>query len=169
MSEDTDPNRFYHEAETYMHALAVCRGLGLAQGRWDHPRFGQLKLLAVNGWIGRLYVVLIVCETDARWALGMARLWWYLNDWAEPFEFRHVVRTPMAETVINADSGLDAEIGARIRWLEKQPSIEAAWTGMYGKALVSLTHAEEAQGDIRVALAEEIPKGDEGPPDEGKT
>lgn len=147
MSEDTDPDRFYQEAETYLHALATLRGLGLAQGRWTHPRYGSLKIIAVNGRVGALHVTLVVCETDARWELGMARLWWYMNDWAEPFQFKHVVRPPMAEIIINRERPIGEEIGERLRWLEGLDSIEEAVGALYGKALSVLSKADEAAAD----------------------
>lgn len=164
MSEDTDPDRFYEAAETYLYRLATARNLGLAHGRWAHPRYGDLQVIALYGWLGRIYFTLVFCETAKRLALGQGRLWWYLSDAFEDFQFKHVVRPPMAELAINDASDLDEAIGARLTWLEGLPSIDDALASLYAKGLVGATRTEEARDDVRVALAEEIPKGDEEEP-----
>ena len=159
---DTDANRFFEEAEEYLYALATRLNFGLALGRWRHPKYGELVVRAVYGWTGALYVTLVFCASEAWLSLGQARLWWYLNDRFEPFEFKHIERRPpMAETIINQDADLGDEIAARLTWLGEQSSIEVAIGGIYGKALSTLMHAPEAHSDVRVALASEIPKGDE--------
>lgn len=166
MSELSDADRFFTEAEAYFYKVARERNIGLALGTWKHPRHGTMLVRAIFGQVGRLYVTLVFCATDGWLKLGQARLWWFLNDQAEPFQFKHIERrAPMAETVINADSDLEDEIGTRLRWLEGQVSIESAVIGIYGKALANLSHAEEAENDVRVALASEIPKGDEEEPE----
>ncbi|MEK7545828.1 MAG: hypothetical protein AAB554_02000 [Patescibacteria group bacterium] len=162
MPDDTDADRFFTEAEAYLYKLANERGIGLALGRWKHPKYGLMRVRAIYGQAGATYFRLVFCATDAWLAIGQARLWWYVNDWFEPFEFKDIERRPpMAEAIINAGSDLESEIGARLRWLEGQHSIETAIGGIYGKALSGLAHIEDARNDVRVALASEIPKGDE--------
>jgi hypothetical protein len=161
MSEDTDPDRFSEAARTYLYRLATARNLGLAHGRWTHPRYGDLQVVALYGWLGRIYFTLIFCETPKRLALGQGRLWWYLSDASEDFQFKHVVRPPMAEIAINDASDLDEEIDGRLRWLETRRSIEDALAGLYGKGLAGAALGDEARADVRAALAAELPKGDE--------
>jgi len=164
MSDDMDPAGFYKRAERYLMTLAQERNLGLALGTYVHARLGPLRFIAVNGWIGQVYAILFVCETDARWMLGQARVWWYMNDWNEPFEFRIMGRQPMAERGINAETDLDDEIGSRMRWLEGLTSIDQAIIGIYGKALSGLKEAEGAAADVHAALASDPPKDDEEGP-----
>lgn len=165
MSDRTDAADLYQRLESFLFGLAQAKNLGIGLGTWSDPRLGPLRFIAVFGWTGRIYVTMFACETDARWALGQARLRWYMNDGTEPFEFKILGRSPMAETAINDDSDLYEEIGARLRWLEAQPSIEAALVGLYAKALRAAAEPiQDAAADTRRALAEEVPNGDEEEP-----
>lgn len=163
MSEnDSDADRFFKEAEAFFYRLASERGLGLALGRWNHPKYGALIVRAVFGQVGTLYVTLVFCATDAWLDIGQGRLWWYLNDQFDPFEFKHIAqRPPMAETIINGDSDLEDEIGTRLRWLETRASIEEAVWGVYGNALTVLSKAREAAADPENEPPADDPKKDE--------
>jgi len=149
MSDDeTDASRFFKRAEAFFHALARKRSLSLAQGWHQHPRFGAMRIIAVSGRVGALYVTLIFCATDGWLALEQARLWWHISAENEPFEFKHVEHRPrLAEHVVRGRFEAFKTTLLHLRWLENQGSVEEAVWGMYGKAFSNITKAAEALAD----------------------
>lgn len=137
MSEpDSDAARFFKRAEAFFCALARKRNLGLAIGRWDHPRFGAMRILAVYGQFGRLYVTLVFCGTESWLKHEQARLWWYLSDQAEPFEFKHVAtRRPMSASNVKGALAMGKAVLKELKWLEARESIDAVIADQFERNL----------------------------------
>src|SRR5690348_10870097 len=116
MSEDA--NRFFKEASDFFYELAPTYNLGIALGRWNHPRFGEMRVIAVFGWLGSLYVTLACCGTEASLANEQVRLWWWFADQTEHFEFKHVAtRRPMSETTVRGAYEMSKEVLWNLTWL----------------------------------------------------
>jgi hypothetical protein len=149
MSDDeTDASRFYKRAEAFYLSLARKRNLGIALGRWEHPRFGPMRIIAVNGWIGRLYVTLVCAATDAALMHEQVRLWWYLSDQAEPFEFKHVaIRRPMAEWTTRGMLMMGKAALKELVWLERQTSLEATLAHLFERNISPIGKLGEALAD----------------------
>ena len=164
MSDHTDADRFYKEASDYFYALASGRNLGIALGRWSHPRFGEMRVIAVYGWLGQLYATLVCCATEAALANEQARLWWYFADQTEPFEFKHVEsRRPMSQTTVRGMEALESTVEGNLIWL-KDLTVEEVVADQMERNVAPVAKADEARDDVRVALAEDLPKGDEEEP-----
>lgn len=149
MSDDaSDAGRFFTRASAFYYPLARKRNLGIALGRWDHPRFGAMRVIAVNGWIGRLYVTLVCCATEGWLAQEQVRLWWYLSDQAEPFEFKHVaVRRPMAEFTVRGALSMGKTVLKELVWLERQTSLEATLAHLFERNISPISKLGEALAD----------------------
>lgn len=148
MSDDTDGGRFFKKAEAFYCALARKRNLGIALGRWNHPRFGSMRIIAVNGWVGKLYVTLVCCATDAALENEQVRLWWYLSDQAEPFDFKHVAtRRPMAEWTARGTLAMGKAVLKELVWLERQTSLEATLAHLFERNIAPIGKLGEALAD----------------------
>jgi hypothetical protein len=147
MSDQTDAGRFYAEAAEFFFSLAPRRNLGIAQGRWDHPRFGDMRVIAVYGWVGTLYVTLVCCGTEAALANGQVRLWWWFADQTEHFEFKHVaVRRPMSETTVRGRWSLMKTVLGNLNWLRSR-SIDQVLGDLLERNVAPVTKSAEAMAD----------------------
>lgn len=164
MSDETDAGRFFKEATEFYYELANAYNFGIALGRWEHPRFGAMRVITVFGWLGTLYVTLVCCGTEAALANEQVRLWWYFADQSEPFEFRHVAtRRPMSETTTRGVYEMSVQVLGNLTWL-KDMTIDQVLADQFERNVAPAAKAEEAAEDVRVALAEDVPKGDEEEP-----
>lgn len=162
--ETTDAGRFFKEATEFYYELANTYNLGIGLGRWDHPRFGEMRVIAVYGWVGTLYVTLACCGTEAALANEQVRLLWYFADQTEHFEFRHVAtRRPMSQTTTRGAYEMSKEVLWSLTWLGGK-TIDQVIADQFERNIAPGAKAAEATEDVRVALAEEIPKGDEEDP-----
>jgi len=164
MSDETDADRFFKEATEFYYELAHTYNFGIAIGRWDHPRLGALRVIAVYGWIGSLYVTLACCGTEASLANEQVNLWWYFADQTEPFELKHVAtRRPMSQTTTRGVYEMSKEVLWSLTWLQER-TIDQVLADQFERNVAPVTKGPEATEDVRVALAEDIPNGDEEDP-----
>jgi hypothetical protein len=148
MSDTSESDRFFKRASEFYYALARKRNLGIALGRWDHPRFGAMRVIAVYGWVGRLYVTLACCATDAALANEQVRLWWYLADRTEHFELKHVAtRRPMSQWTVRGTLAMGKEILKNLKWLEGLSSVEEAFKEQFDRNFGSEAVLEQALND----------------------
>lgn len=150
MSEDTDPDRFYRRSEGFFYALSRKRNLGIGLGRLDHPRHGPVRVIAVYGWLGQLYVTLTAFAPPSWWARGQVCLWWYLSDKAEPFEFKHVgtrLRAPVSRTTTAGFMAMARKVLGDMRWLEAQPSVDAVFADQFQRNIAPIARLAEAIAD----------------------
>ena len=147
MSDRTDADRFFKEASDYFYRIASGRNLGIALGRWAHPRFGEMRVIAVYGWIGSLYGTLVCCATDAALALEQVRLWWYLADQTEHFDFKHVeTRRPMSQTTVRGREALESTVEGNLLWL-KDLTIDEVIADQFERNIAPVTKSGEAMAD----------------------
>ncbi|HTK60456.1 MAG TPA: hypothetical protein VL283_04635 [Candidatus Baltobacteraceae bacterium] len=161
MSDRSDASRFSKRAEAFFYALARKRNLGIALGRWNHPRLGSLRVIAVNGWFGRLYVTLVCCAPDSWMERGQVRLWWYLSDQAEPFEFRHVaVRRPMSQTTTTGFLAMGKTVLGNLKWLEARSSVDEIIADQFERNIAPIGKLSDAIDDPDNELPTEgLPEG----------
>lgn len=161
MSRDTDPARFFERAEGFFCALSRKRNLGIAIGRWEHPRRGPLRVIAVYGWIGALYVTLAVAAPAPWWERGQVSLWWYLSDRTEPFEFKHIggrLRAPVSQTTTVGFLSMAKKVLLDLRWLERQTSVEAVFADQFERNVAPIAKFREAGEDPDNELPTEGPE-----------
>lgn len=150
MSEDTDPDRFYKRSEGFFYALSRKRNLGIGLGRWDHPKHGNVRVIAVYGWIGQLFVTLTVFGPPSWWARGQVNLCWYVSDKSEPFEFKHIgtrLRAPVSRTTTAGFLAMAKKAIEDLRWLEAQPSADAVFADQLERNVAPISRMAEAAAD----------------------